>query len=100
MELVLIVSIQLSKDLDNIGISIGATERVSCAVKAQDELLGLSRFSVFVLSVRHLWERNDGGVSKVRREFSVWGPALLPLCGDNEIPCVVLLLVPLGSRPV
>jgi hypothetical protein len=50
--------------------------------------------------VRHLWENNDGGVSKMRRESSVWGPAMLPLCGDNEIPCVVLLPVPLGSRTV
>jgi hypothetical protein len=54
VKLVLIVTIQLSKDLYNIGISIGTTERVSGAVKAQDELLGLSRFSVFALGVRHL----------------------------------------------
>lgn len=73
MELVLVVSIQLSKDLDNIGIGIGATERVSRAVKAQDELLGLRRVGAFVLGVRHLWEKNDGGVSKVRRELGVWG---------------------------
>ena len=100
MELVLVVSIQLSKDLDNIGIGIGATERVSRAVKAQDELLGLRRVRAFVLSVRHLWEKNDGGVSKVTRELSVWGPAKLPLCGDNQVPCVVLWIVLLGSWPV
>jgi hypothetical protein len=61
VELVLVVSIQLPKDLDNIGIGIGATERVSRAVKAQDEFLGLRRISAFVLSVRHLCEKRMMG---------------------------------------
>jgi hypothetical protein len=41
MVLARVVAIQLAEDLDNIGVGIGATESVSRAIEAENELLGL-----------------------------------------------------------
>jgi hypothetical protein len=45
------VTIQLAKNLDHIGIRIRATKGIPRAIEAKDELLRLRR--VIVLSVRH-----------------------------------------------
>lgn len=38
MELLFMVTIKLAQDLDNIGISVGASECVSCTIEAENEL--------------------------------------------------------------